>query len=45
MGRRDRNRKMETLIAFLQEQPLFKLFMVIGLGYALGSVNIKGFAH
>ena len=29
---------METLAAFLASQPLLALFLVIGLGYALGEV-------
>jgi putative transport protein len=35
---------METLKSFLEAQPLLALFVVIGLGYALGGVNIRGFA-
>src|SRR5512139_2234204 len=35
---------MDMLRAFLEQQPLFSLFLVIGLGYAIGGVNIRGFA-
>jgi putative transport protein len=35
---------MDTLRIFLEQQPLLSLFIVIGLGYAVGGVNIKGFA-
>jgi putative transport protein len=35
---------MEILRAFLEQQPLLSMFLVIGLGYALGGVNIRGFA-
>src|SRR5215218_8766533 len=33
---------METLAAFLASQPLLALFLVIGLGYALGEVSLGG---
>src|SRR5512135_65064 len=35
---------MDVLRAFLEQQPLLALFLVVGLGYALGEVNIRGFA-
>lgn len=35
---------METLRAFLEQQPLLSMFLVIGLGYALGTVNVRGFS-
>src|SRR5512147_1984567 len=35
---------MDTLRIFLEQQPLLSLFLVIGLGYAVGGVNIRGFA-
>src|SRR5512136_2056809 len=35
---------MDMLRALLEQQPLLSLFIVIGLGYALGGVNIRGFA-
>jgi len=35
---------MDTLRTFLEQQPLLSMFLVIGLGYALGGVNIRGFA-
>src|SRR5512139_1749269 len=35
---------MDILRAFLEQQPLFALFLVVGLGYALGGINIRGFA-
>ncbi len=35
---------MDTLRIFLEQQPLLAMFLVIGLGYALGGVNIRGFA-
>jgi putative transport protein len=35
---------METLRVFLEQQSLLSLFLVVGLGYALGEVNIRGFA-
>jgi len=35
---------MDSLKLFLEQQPLFSMFLVIGLGYALGGVNIRGFA-
>src|SRR5512136_1539084 len=35
---------MDILRAFFEQQPLLVMFLVIGLGYALGGVNIRGFA-
>src|SRR5512136_3344943 len=35
---------MDILKSFLEQQPLLSMFLVIGLGYALGGVNIRGFA-
>src|SRR5512143_1419998 len=35
---------MDALRTFLEQQPLLALFVVIGLGYALGGVNVRGFA-
>lgn len=35
---------MEILISFLNQQPFLSLFLVIATGYALGSINIKGFS-
>ena len=35
---------MDTLTAFLAQQPLLALFLVIASGYAIGSVNLKGFS-
>src|SRR5512141_242383 len=35
---------MDALRTFLEQQPLLALFLVVGLGYALGGVNIRGFA-
>jgi putative transport protein len=35
---------MDILKTFLEQQPLLSLFVVIGLGYALGGVSIRGFA-
>src|SRR5512139_1810078 len=35
---------MDVLSAFLEQQPLLALFLVVGLGYALGGVNVRGFA-
>src|SRR5512136_2183653 len=35
---------METITAFLSQQPFLTLFLVIALGYAIGSINIKGFS-
>ena len=34
---------METITTFLEQQPLLSMFLVIGLGYAVGQVNIRGF--
>jgi hypothetical protein len=36
---------MEFLRAFLEQQPLLSMFLVIGLGYAIGQVNIRGFSN
>jgi putative transport protein len=35
---------MDILRTFLEQQQLLSMFLVIGLGYALGGVNIRGFA-
>src|SRR5512136_771789 len=35
---------MDILKSFLEQQPLLSMFLVIGLGYALGGINIRGFA-
>jgi putative transport protein len=35
---------METLRTFLEQQSLLSMFLVIGLGYAIGAVDIRGFA-
>src|SRR5512139_1695247 len=35
---------MDTIRTFLEQQPLLSMFLVIGLGYALGGVNVRGFA-
>ena len=35
---------MEILRTFLEQQPLLALFVVVGFGYALGGVNVRGFA-
>src|SRR5512137_813969 len=35
---------MDLLRTFLEQQPLFSLFLVIGLGYAIGGVNVRGFS-
>ena len=35
---------MELIRTFLTQQPFLALFLVIALGYALGSINIKGFS-
>jgi len=35
---------MEILRTFFEQQQLLSMFVVIGLGYALGGVNISGFA-
>jgi putative transport protein len=34
---------MDAAKMFLEQQPLFSMFLVIGLGYAVGQVNIRGF--
>lgn len=35
---------MEIIRTFLEQQSLLSMFLVIGLGYALGGVNVRGFA-
>src|SRR5512141_2760726 len=35
---------IDVLRTFLEQQPLLALFVVVGLGYALGGVNVRGFA-
>ncbi len=35
---------MELLSTFLTQQPFLALFLVIALGYGLGSINIRGFS-
>ncbi|NLI80332.1 MAG: YidE/YbjL duplication [Deltaproteobacteria bacterium] len=35
---------MDILKTFLEQQPLLSMLLVIGLGYALGGVSIRGFA-
>src|SRR5512143_1786891 len=35
---------METIKTFLEQQSLLSMFLVIGFRYALGGVNIRGFA-
>jgi putative transport protein len=35
---------VDTLRIFFEQQPLLSLFVVIGLGYAVGGVSIRGFA-
>lgn len=35
---------MEIIIAFLNQQPFLALFLVIATGYAIGSINIRGFS-
>ena len=35
---------MEWLRAFLEQQQLLSLFLVIGLGYAIGEISIRGFS-
>src|SRR5512137_2292021 len=35
---------VDLLRVFLEQQPLLALFVVVGLGYALGGVNVRGFA-
>ncbi len=35
---------MELIQTFLTQQPFLALFLVIALGYGLGSINIKGFS-
>lgn len=35
---------MEAIATFLSQQPFLALFLVIALGYGLGSLNLKGFS-
>src|SRR5512147_811026 len=35
---------MEFLRTFLEQQSLLSMFLVIALGYAIGSLNIRGFS-
>jgi len=35
---------IETIKIFLESQPLLSMFLVIGIGYAIGEVNIRGFS-
>ena len=35
---------MDSIRLFLDQQPLLVLFLVVGLGYAIGGINIKGFS-
>ena len=35
---------MEIIIEFLSKQPFLALFLVIALGYGIGSINIRGFS-
>src|SRR5512135_1956912 len=35
---------MEIIATFLSQQPFLALFLVVALGYAIGSINIKGFS-
>ncbi len=35
---------MDTILSFLNANPIITLFIVIGLGIAVGNINIKGFA-
>ena len=35
---------MTTLAAFLAAQPLLTLFLVIGAGYAVGEISLRGFS-
>jgi len=35
---------MDVLRSFFEQQQLLSMFLVVGLGYALGGVNIRGFA-
>src|SRR5512137_1277126 len=35
---------MDMVRTFLEQQSLFSLFLVIGLGYVIGGVNIRGFS-
>lgn len=34
---------MEFIRTFLEQQSLLSMFLVIAVGYAIGSVNIRGF--
>lgn len=40
---RDKN-DMSYLIALLESQPMLSLFLVIGLGYAVGEIAVRGFS-
>jgi putative transport protein len=33
-----------TVIALLEQQPLLALFLVIGVGYAVGELSLRGFS-
>jgi putative transport protein len=35
---------MEFIVDFLSKQPFLALFLVVALGYGIGSINIKGFS-
>ena len=35
---------MDALRLFLEHQPLFSMFLVIALGYAVGELNLRGFS-
>jgi len=35
---------MASIAAFLDAQPLLALFLVIGVGYAVGRISIAGFS-
>lgn len=35
---------MTTFVGLLEQQPLLALFLVIGLGYAIGEVSLRGFS-
>ncbi len=35
---------MDLVRSFLEQQPILTLFLVIGLGYALGELNLRGFS-
>ncbi len=36
---------MDFLKTFLERQPLLSIFLVIGIGHALGVINIRGSAQ